>query len=138
MIALFHEQFRQAIHRRYFDGLTPTAALPARHQELADLFRADAIAAEDPPRWRADRPRALAELPYHLGEAGRRDELGRLLGDAAFLEAKCVAGLVFDLLRDCDRALAPGPLAEVAAVREAFLQPLPRGCRPARPSGAGG
>ena len=55
---------------------------------------------------------ALATLPAHLAEAGQYDRLVRLLTDLRFVEAKCAAGLVYDLEADYDLALAVLPEAQ--------------------------
>lgn len=54
----------------------------------------------------------LVALPAHLAEAGQYDQLVRLLTDLRFVEAKCAAGLVYDLEADYDLALTVLPEAQ--------------------------
>jgi WD40 repeat protein len=51
----------------------------------------------------------LRYLAAHLTEAGRWDDLSSALLGPRFLEAKTEAGLVFDLVQDCNRAIARMP-----------------------------
>jgi len=54
-------------------------------------------------------PYALAHLPAHLTAAERWDDLGQLLTDLPYLEAKAEGGLVFALSRDFAAAAAEMP-----------------------------
>jgi WD40 repeat protein len=54
-------------------------------------------------------PYHLRHLPAHLAEAGQWDELEALLTDLAFLEAKVVAGMTFELPGDFGRAVEALP-----------------------------
>lgn len=49
--------------------------------------------------------RALRDVVYHLVEGGRVAEAAQLLLDPIFLELRCRAGQVHDLLGDLDRLL---------------------------------
>lgn len=55
-------------------------------------------------------------LAHHLALAGKGDELGALLGDYAWLEAKLQAGSVQSLLRDYDLLPPESPLRTVQRV----------------------
>jgi hypothetical protein len=52
---------------------------------------------------------SLRHLPAHLAEAGRHDELCRLLSDFAFLEARAEAGLTAELAHDLSEAARQVP-----------------------------
>jgi hypothetical protein len=57
------------------------------HAKLADYFRSKADPQGD-RSWQSTSPHALSELPYHLTEAGRREDLFQTLTDFTFLEQK--------------------------------------------------
>jgi len=52
---------------------------------------------------------ALLHSAIHLAESGRWDDLCQILTDLLFIQAKCEAGLVHDLVRDYNIALAALP-----------------------------
>jgi len=59
-------------------------------------------------------PRAMSEfalrhLPAHLLGAERWEDLGNVLGDLAFIESKCAAGMAFSLIGDYHAALGTWP-----------------------------
>jgi len=71
--------------------------------------------------------RKLFEYPFQQACAGEamRAKLEETLLDLAFLEAKCLTGLQYDLLDDCDRALSINRSETIAVVREAIASALP-------------
>ncbi|HUT90632.1 MAG TPA: hypothetical protein VMY37_14105 [Thermoguttaceae bacterium] len=81
------------------------------HERLADAGWKEYQ--QDP---RSMSPYALAHLPAHLTAAERWDDLGQLLTDLPYLEAKAERGLVFPLSRDFAAAAAEMP-AEHASQR---------------------
>ena len=108
----FYESFRQAAVESYVaaDAAAGAGARPAAewHGLLADYFHelrlwlppAAPAAAREPQR------RKVGELPYHLTMAGDIKRLGKTLTDLEFIEAKCGAGLTYDLLDDHSRVPA--------------------------------
>ena len=70
------------------------------------------------PLWRMNQPiekngskytyqpnrRKIAELTYHLTEAGEWETLKDTLCNLSFIEAKCLAGMTVDLLNDYETA----------------------------------
>ena len=60
----------------------------------------------DEDRTRPVNVRALRDVVYHLLEAGRKSEATGLLEDLVFLELRCRAGQLQDLLGDLDRVLS--------------------------------
>src|SRR5262249_47496015 len=107
LIDFYHAQLRQAVFRRYLAMGAPEAgpspAYRAAHRRLARYFEEQARDGGVPLGWRVDRPRALGELPYHLTLAGEGAELEGALTDLPFLEAKCQAGLTYELVADFGR-----------------------------------
>ncbi len=57
------------------------------HENLADYFHARSDPQAD-GSWSGDYPRGLSELPYHLTEAQRKDQVFQTLTDFRFLEEK--------------------------------------------------
>jgi hypothetical protein len=103
----FFASFKEAAQQRYTapgDGEVPFCLASTQwHTLLADYFEAL-------PTWQGDplshqrilTLRKVEELPYHLYQAGCRARLERLLSDPAFLEAKCEAGLVVELIQELE------------------------------------
>jgi WD40 repeat protein len=96
--ALFHKSLRDWLGDAAVAGsywCEPTGG----HRQLAEnLLRS----------WREDQY-ALRYLPAHLASAQDWDRLADLLTNAAFLEAKNAAGMIFDLAADCTAAVASLP-----------------------------
>ena len=111
LLGFYHDQWRHAVHRRYLDMPDPTAppsaALVKVHRRLADYFASPDGSGQQPAAWYSARPRALAELPYHLAHGGFQEELQRILTDFSFLQAKVQALGPQPLIEDYDLALAP-------------------------------
>src|SRR5262249_37074150 len=61
--------------------------------------------------------RKLSELPYQLRKSGMWDELEATLCDLSFVEAKCAAGLIYDLLADYDAAILTAGLPDASRQR---------------------
>jgi WD40 repeat protein len=109
----FHGQMRQVATAEYLDENSEIE----RHRALAHYFRSK------PNLLNATvyNGRRLSELPYQLRKAGMWHELEATLCDLSFIEAKCGAGLIYDLLSDYDAAmLTPGLPAEAKARIESF------------------
>jgi len=88
----FHSQLRQAVKKRYLDF---EEAYLRAHTAIAAYFRRKA----DPGgkgEWTGGHGRALSELPYHLAEGGRLDELFEVLTDFRFLERKATEVAVLE------------------------------------------
>ncbi len=90
------------------------------HGRLAAYFKTHA----DPGRdldWNASDSRAFFELPYQLAHSGGLEEVVRTLTDLVFVEAKCRAGLTFDLVADYDFARRVCPASAELGAFERFL-----------------
>ncbi len=87
LLGFYHRELQEAVEETYLAG--EEGAL--LHGRLADYFHREADAAGD-HRWvgSAGTPhlRGLGELPFHLTEAGREDDLVAVLTDFVFLEQK--------------------------------------------------
>ncbi len=79
----YHRQFREVSTSSYLEGGDGLS----RHGVLADLFRSKADPEED-FTWTGGDIRGLAELPYHLTEAERFDDVYEVLTDFRFMERK--------------------------------------------------
>jgi WD40 repeat protein len=105
----FYDAFRRAALARYVGATRAGARTEAAwHTLLADYFhtlplwrRPAGAAARTPDE------RRVGELPYHLTLAGDGKRLGKILGDLDFIEAKCHAGLTYELLDDYLRIPEP-------------------------------
>jgi telomerase protein component 1 len=108
LLDFFHDQLRTAVERRYFDLPSASGETSDRcrdaHRALAGHFRSFAFDPSAPLGWRPDRARALSELPYHQTRAHAWEDLENTLTDLRFLEARCAAGTVFQLVDDYRRA----------------------------------
>ncbi len=145
VISFYHRQLLDRVRTRFFIGDDTRG-----HEMLARLFGAQPTwlaRSDDMPgervvperfRWFSRRrqsapprdvpnQRKLFEYPFQQAHAGgtMRAELEGTLADISFLEAKCLAGLQYDLLDDCDRALSVTRSGVIAAVREAIGSALP-------------
>ncbi|MEK6325278.1 MAG: DUF4062 domain-containing protein [Acidobacteriota bacterium] len=85
------------------------------HRFLANYFQSLPTWQEAAPSTPASQParqptrRKVAELPHHLIQAEQWEGLERTLCHLDFLEAKCAAGLVFELATDFGQALRAIP-----------------------------
>jgi|GEM_PF-526056 len=104
-----HTQLREVAESEYLDKEQERMEA---HRALAESFRRRADPAGD-ATWTANYPRGLSELPYHQTQGQMWTELEATLCDLAFIEAKCVAGMTYDLVADYDRLgvgrTQPGP-----------------------------
>jgi NACHT domain- and WD repeat-containing protein len=96
----FHRQMRDAAESEYLKGKAETQ----RHTALAKYF-------ESKPNHFGENgsktfnARKLSELPYQQRKSGMWEELEATLCDLSFIEDKCAAGLIYDLLADYAAAL---------------------------------
>ena len=107
LLAFFHRQFSEAVAKAYLDEATELR----HHHALAKYFAQQQLQFDSAGK-RILNLRRLSELPYQLRKARMPDELENTLCDLSFIEAKCAAGLVDDLLVDYDAALESGVLRE--------------------------
>ncbi len=97
VIDCFHNDFRNAIETRYIRHADSAAR---NHTILGDYFER---------RWREPYIRSLNELPYQRTKSMDENGLKTILGDLSFVEAKCVAGMTYDLMEDYERAIESFP-----------------------------
>jgi WD40 repeat protein len=77
------------------------------HRQLAAMcWNAYQTAAATMPRY------ALAHLPVHLAAAGRWEDVRQALTNLHYMQAKCQAGMVFDLQRDFQTVLDAFPAGQ--------------------------
>ena len=123
----FYESFKNAAFKRY---VAEEAALPKRtsedwHRLLADYFcslplweEKGEATEELRPRRKLPNSRKVAEQPYHLTGAHDWERLEGTLTDLHFIEAKCGAGMTYDLIADYNLALGALPEAQEERQRE--------------------
>jgi len=98
-VDFYHRNLYKAVRRRYL--LREDIRLGIHHA-LAEYFRQKGLKSE----------RMLSETAHHLREAGKWDELDKLLTDLRFVEAKCAAGMTYELVEDYGSALEAFPEAQ--------------------------
>ncbi|MCR4321230.1 MAG: NB-ARC domain-containing protein [Candidatus Brocadiaceae bacterium] len=106
---------RFRLHDLLYDFATRKAGEPKTlHHTLLDAYRKQC-----PGGWHTgpDDGYFFQYLCHHLGEADKGDECIELLCDLNFIEAKCKAGLTYELVKDYDVAMHEIP--EGRAEREA-------------------
>ena len=96
LLAFYHRVLREAAKELYLDEHDGDDG-KSRHSALADYFRgkADPKGPQKDPidglpvrHWDGTSVRGLSELPFHLAEAGRLDDLYDTLTDFTFMERK--------------------------------------------------
>ncbi|MBK9681523.1 MAG: hypothetical protein IPO69_22155 [Saprospiraceae bacterium] len=100
------------------------------HQLLADYFEILPTWQKEPTRIvpKSDglpTHRKMSELAYQLIKAKHKERLEVILSDLRFIEAKCVAGMVFELLREYNQTLELFNLPSAAQMRRALTLALP-------------
>jgi WD40 repeat protein len=113
VIDFFHGQLKEAVGKRY---LKDEVDRNATHKIIADYFE---------KRWREPYIRALEELPHQLTKASDWDGTERVLCDLQFVEAKCLAGMLFDIMQDLDRATGRKELISLFRMHKALSLSLP-------------
>ena len=100
VLTFYHRQVMDAVTARYLNNGQGTEL----HRRLSDYFE------RQPHHLSADSDRAalnyrkLSELLYHQAEAGSWAAYEATLCDLTFVEAKCAAGMLFDLIADGSRS----------------------------------
>jgi len=128
LMVFFHTRFNEVADRQF---LRDDTVRRARHDSLATYFHEQGYWLDSPDELsllvavavsplRAANYRTMAELPWQLFGARRWEEMADVLCDLEFVDAKCTAGMVFDLAADFTRALevADLPADRVPPLRE--------------------
>jgi WD40 repeat protein len=100
VLSFFHTQMRTAAVSAYL----PEEERRNVHSRLAEWFTSGKDAQPGAGTARFD-VRSVTELPYQQRSAGMWQELHATLCNLSFIEAKCGAGLLYDLLADYDAAM---------------------------------
>ena len=96
VIDFFHGQLKDAVGKRY---LLEESSRQAAHHAIAGYLES---------RWSEPYTRGLDELPHQHAKSGNWQALVEILCDLQFIELKCHAGMTYDLVADCERALTAG------------------------------
>ena len=117
----FYESFRVAATDRYEctkDELPCRATSQGWHRELSDYFyQLPLWAGKDEKGNDLPDRRKVSELPYHLTKGCVWARVEEILTNLRFIEAKCMAGMTYELMKDYDVAMNEIP--EGRAEREA-------------------
>jgi WD40 repeat protein len=117
LFGFYHRQLAEAVQTKY---LTEEQAVP-RHRALAEYFDAQ-------PLWYGDGPdrtpnyRKVTELPHQQTEGQAWEGLERTLTGLPFIEAKCTAGMTYDLVADYVAAQSADLLRETRDAIQPFAQ----------------
>ncbi len=101
LLDFYHGQFRTAADELW---LKTDVQRQAAHAQLAGYFQ-DQADPEKNHSWKGESPRGLAELPFHLISGRLALELESTLCELRFIEAKCKAGMSYDLVDDVQAAI---------------------------------
>ncbi len=104
MIDFHHRALWKAVIRRYLDSDSLRVAM---HRVLGSFFLGKGLLSA----------RMLSETPYHLTLAQAWDELGGIMCDLRFIEAKCLARSAYELRADYDLALSRLPPDRAVTVK---------------------
>lgn len=106
LINFYHDQLRFAVYRRYLEMNSLDDAKTEKyrysHDQLADYFHSLAADKNEPAKWSMENPRSLIELPYHLHESGRDEDLRKMLYDFGWIHSKLESTDVNSLIKDYD------------------------------------
>ncbi|MBI3610877.1 MAG: DUF4062 domain-containing protein [Nitrospirae bacterium] len=106
VIDFFHSQLKEAVGSRYLQN---EADRKETHKAIADYFES---------RWREPYSRALDELPHQRTKAEDWEGVKKTLTDLRFIEAKCAAKMVYQLIADYSAALDSLPEANEEEQKE--------------------
>jgi hypothetical protein len=112
VLSFFHPQFKEIVGREFLHGPDKQDG----HHALALYFGGMATETRESGQ-KSLNIRKLAEIPYQQRKAKMWLELEKTLCDLDFLQAKCSAGLIDDLLADYDAALADPDLPSTSRPR---------------------
>jgi telomerase protein component 1 len=96
VLDFFHQQLPKAVRRRYLADKDFERSI---HAKLAAFFQMTGDPDGD-KSWSAGNRRGLGFSPYHQINAEKWVDLSHALCNLAFIEAKCEAGMTFDLVAD--------------------------------------
>jgi hypothetical protein len=105
LLAFFHRQFGEVVVTDYLAKETKLQ----RHSALARYFSLQKHQVEQAGK-RVFNLRKLSELPHQQRNGRMWTELEITLCDLSFIEAKCSAGMTYDLIADYNAALEPDNL----------------------------
>lgn len=83
LLSFFHREIGEVASEAFLEGNANTTF----HSKLAKYFL-DKADPRDDRSWQGTSIHALSEIPYHLSEAGERDNLFSVLTDFSFMEQK--------------------------------------------------
>lgn len=108
VLKFFHSAFIKACSSRYLDEIS----LPRFHSHIAHYFATQpfcfSVGSENFASSQRDRVynfRKLIELPYQQVHGQMVNDYLKLLTNLRFIEAKCGAGLIYDLMNDLNLSL---------------------------------
>ncbi len=100
VLSFFHRQFKEIVDAQFLGG----GEGEARHRQVAE-YLADMDTVVRAPGHANLNVRKLSELPYQQRKAKMWRNLEETLCNLEFMQAKCHAGLIYDLIADYDATL---------------------------------
>ncbi|MBE9571898.1 MAG: DUF4062 domain-containing protein [Proteobacteria bacterium] len=100
LLAFYHRQFGEVVAEEFLPGESKRK----RHDGLARYFDRQLLWIEKEGKKTANL-RKVSELPYQQTYGWLWDKIEQTLCNLHFIEAKCMAGMTYDLIEDYDRAL---------------------------------
>jgi WD40 repeat protein len=107
LMAFYHPQFGKVVAEEFLVG----EILRKRHQELALYFTEQPLWNEEDKK-NYPNLRKISELPFQQIHGELWDAIEKILCDLYFIEAKCAAGMTYDLVHDYNSALFALPEAQ--------------------------
>ena len=107
LMTFYHRQFGEVVAEEFLAGETREK----RHEGLAQYFGEQTLWLEKEGKKTANL-RKVSELPYQQTYGELWDEVEQTLCDLHFIEAKCAAGMTYDLIHDYNNALDALPEAQ--------------------------
>jgi WD40 repeat protein len=100
LMTFYHRQFGEAIREEYLTGETKRK----RHERLAEYFGHQTLWIDKDGK-KTVNLRKVSELPYQQTYADQWDKMEETFCDLRFIEAKCAAGMTYNLIDDYRSAL---------------------------------
>lgn len=107
LMAFYHPQFGKVVAEEFLAG----EVKKKRHQGLAEYFAEPSLWTEKDKK-KNPNLRKVSELPYQQTSGELWDEIEKTLCNLHFIEAKCAAGMTYDLIHDYNIALDSLPEAQ--------------------------
>ena len=114
LMTFYHRQFVEVVAEEFLAD----EAKRKRHERLAQYFRGQDLWIDKDDKKNPPNIRKVSELPYQQTYGELWYEIEQTLCDLHFIEAKCAAGMTYDLIADYTTALDALPEAQEEKQKE--------------------